>query len=587
MLFPFLPYIIAISGAGIVLGMGAEDALPPWPAWATPLVYLLLIALGGTVTRLPRLPNRRFSPLSLSPARWAYLALWLSLLSLSALPQRLIPSVGEEMTLVLLVLNFWWGDTLAALPPQHLSPGETRLAHRLLNQARLPLPVLVLMLGGLLITALVDALGLEVLAAGPLEMVARTALSLVIMVLGSMILVPLAMRHGWGLQPLEGPTAQLLAAELAANGVRVSHILNWPDHLTGQATAGVIGLIPGFRYLLFSPTLAERLAPEELCSVTAHEAAHIRHRHLWFFLAALLGAILWMEGLSLLAFWGGLLLGFPLPIYVFPIFQVAGLLLFLRFGLGFISRNFERQADGNAVERHGWGPFSSALTKVAALNQIPVQQDNWHHYGIMQRLAFADAVTSQPATVTRQHQRVRRIKLGLAALMVSGALLMVTTSGEGFTNWVGERYLASALDGLTEFGEEHLPALQYQAMQALKREDFPTAERYFRIVLDLRPADTQSRNNLAWVLVTTPGAPEPRLREGLALARQAAQENPQAYILDTLAEAHYQLGEQGEAKRAASEALRLAEAGQGVGDATLRFYRERLASINQGALTRP
>ena len=103
------------------------------------------------------------------------------------------------------------------------------------------------------------------------------------------VLIPLC----WRLRELKHePTRKIIDEELAANGVSVARVLNWPATMGGIATAGVFGLLPRFRYLLFSHSLTAALTPDEIRSITAHEATHLRQRHLWYFMAAILAYIL-------------------------------------------------------------------------------------------------------------------------------------------------------------------------------------------------------------------------------------------------------------------------------------------------------
>ncbi|MCJ7833589.1 MAG: M48 family metalloprotease [Deltaproteobacteria bacterium] len=57
-------------------------------------------------------------------------------------------------------------------------------------------------------------------------------------------------------------------------------------------TAGVMGLVKRFRYLLITPALLDLLEPEELMGVVAHEIGHIRKRHLLFYLGFFAGYVL-------------------------------------------------------------------------------------------------------------------------------------------------------------------------------------------------------------------------------------------------------------------------------------------------------
>ena len=54
--------------------------------------------------------------------------------------------------------------------------------------------------------------------------------------------------------------------EFLENRVRRYGILQWPDQVLPHAKAGIIRLLPGFRYLLIIPILVEQLSPSELKS---------------------------------------------------------------------------------------------------------------------------------------------------------------------------------------------------------------------------------------------------------------------------------------------------------------------------------
>ena len=110
----------------------------------------------------------------------------------------------------------------------------------------------------------------------------------------------------------------------------------------------------------------------------------------------------------------------------------------------------------------------------------------------------------------------------------------------------------------------------------------PTAERYFRRLLEVSPQESEIQNNLAWLLVTRPDAEAAQLEEGLQLARWAARSNDSAFIWDTVAEALHRGGRPTEAQSAAARAFRLAVAGKGRGSASLTYYRNRRAALGRG-----
>ena len=590
MLIPFLPYLLAIAGVSAVLALGAPAVESP--GWALAALFFALPLLGAILGDLPGRWLGARSPGYLR-RRLLFLALWLALLAMLPLPAALRAALawtgdGDAAAVALLLLNFWIGDTLAVSPLNPLLRETWPAQWRRFAQAlRMPLPILLLMAAGLVLPVLSDTL--FVAGAG------RSALLSWLRLLGGLagmfalaaVAVPVLIRVCWGLRPLALSAAEAaVREELAANGVTVGAVLAWPDELMGHATAGVIGLLPRFRYLMISPSLLAALAPAELRSVIAHEAGHVKHRHLWYFFAAIVSFVLLMQVLATGLFWAGLFTGGSPPLWLLIGLEVGGLLVFFRFGLGFVSRTFERQADGNALRRLGPEPFEGAIIKVGLLNGIALEQDNWHHYGIARRIRFAHAAHAEPEQLRRHDRRVRRIKVGLLALLLLGLGVQAAASSPDAVDWMGEQYLARRLSGEEQPTRADLLPLQLLATRALERGNHDAAERYFRLVLQVTPADPQAQNNLAWVLVTQPDPRAAELEEGLQLAEQAAQAGALAYVFDTLAESHFRLRQYDAAIKAAGRALLLAEEGAGRGDVPLRYYRERLAAFarrGQGA----
>ena len=588
MFIPFIPYLLALIGAWVLLALPGGVGLHGVTGWEAALAYGALPLLGGIVGGLPQRWFGRFAGPASGLRRTVFLLAWLWVLHMIRLPQALQLHLlwlggGEEATLMLLLVNFWLGDTLA----QHRvhsygAQRGARRAKRLWDTARLPVPILLLMVLGLSFSALFESLSLPAQGGAGAHPWLKTFGAMAAMVAIMALAMPVLVRIFWGLRPLEDRQAErVVLAELSANGVSVARVLALPEEVMGFATAGVIGMIRPFRYLMISPALAAVLTGPEIQAVTAHEAAHIKHRHLWYFLAAIVSFMLLMQVLTMGLIWAGAFTGAMPPVWVIVGIEVAALIVFFRFGIGFISRQFERQADSNALRRTGQAPFESAIAKVARINGIPVEQDNWHHYGIGRRIAYSRAAQAEPSAMARHDGKVRRIKVALLALLALGVAAQVAASSPDTVAYLGERYLVQRLEGVSAPSWDDLPALRFLAARALAREEHASSERYFRMILAVTPEDPRVKNNLAWILVTRPQPQPAALREGLALALAAARESQHAYIWDTLAESHYRLKQYDHAVIAASKAVVLAEAGQGRGDAPLRYYRNRLKAFAQ------
>jgi Zn-dependent protease with chaperone function len=590
MLLPFLPYLFALSGATLVLALGepAAEATVLAPA-ELGLAALGLLALGLLLGHLPESMLGSRLPTRVSLRRVLLLGVWLGLLAAPPLHGGLFALArgrtgGDEALLLAVLALYWVADTCTLQP---LGPGgeggAAAQGRRLLRHLGVPLPLLALYGGGVALSALAEPFGAA--AAGWLPGWLRMALQMTGAMAAMALLTPHLIRWCWVLPTLRPPESErLVAQELAANGVRATRVLEWPEPLMGSITAGVVGLLPGFRFLLVAPTLARALTPEELRSVTAHEAAHVRHRHLWYYLAAMLAFAILFQLASQLLVLAGLVVRAVPPLWLMVTLELLALLAFLRFGLGFLSREFERQADGHALRRTGLAPFQSAMAKVALLNRIPIEVDNWHHYGVGRRIEFARRASVEPETLDSHDRRVARIKaLGLATL---GAIVVaqVALSGTDAANRLVERVWEPRIAGIAEPTPTELRLLEALAMYAYEQRDLVRAERYFRRLIAWRPADPRGQNNLAWLLATREPTDPQALAESLRLAMSAAQTSESAYIWDTLAEAYARGGHAEKARAAAAHALELAEAGLGRGEASLAYYRDRLRTLGGGAV---
>ena len=587
MLLPFLPLLLALTGITI-MGLLPPGAGPPPQGAELALGYLALLLPGFVLGSLPHPWLGSRSPMRISLRRWLLLALWMAQASGMSLVQGVAAAWGalanaEEATIALLLINFWLSDALSLQSLNPLHPKELAgQARQLGGGLAISLPVVLLVLAGLALSALAALFP----AAGEmggllppwLEPLGTMVLYLAVAGLAIPVLIPLC----WRLRELEDRKVRgIIHDELAANGVSAARVLNWPARLTGHATAGVLGLLPRFRYLLFSDVLATALTADEIRSVTAHEATHLRQRHLWYFLAAILSYILCihvaLQGLALAGLW----LNYTLPFWSIALIEVGGLLLFLRFGLGYISRNFERQADGGALRRMGLDAFRTALLKIGSLNRIAPEADNWHHYGIDRRLAYLEGARLAPELLTRHDHKVNRIKLACVSLLAMGLIAQAVFSSSGIVAYLIDNTWLRGLENVAQPSKAELRGLNYLALQAYQRNELTAAERYFRRLLAATPEDPEVQNNLAWLLVTRPGAQAPQVREGLRLAQQAARASDNAFVWDTLAEALVRTGRPAEAQAAAARALRLAEEGRGRGNTPLAYYRKRPTALGR------
>jgi Zn-dependent protease with chaperone function len=587
MFLPFLPFILALAALTALI---AVPEAPPvrMEAWQVAVAFLALPVIGFLLGHLPaRVPGRQ-GPMRFSLRRVMLLGLWLAVVSGVNLYHEILNRIGGlpgagELTLALLLTNYWLCDGLALRPFNPLAAAGAPDSWAALRRTlAIPLPALLLFLIGNVLTWLLDRFW-------PAEGAAASWLGLgqvpaLLLVYGAMlaVVVPALIRLCWRLRPLrDTDTARNIRAELEANGVRGTPVLEWPEGALGATTAAIIGMVRPFRFMLIGPSLMAALSPEELRAVTAHEAAHVRQRHLWYYLAAILTFVLLMQIVSMLVMVGLFLSGQAFPVWLGGIVEIVALLFFLRFGFGLLSRHFERQADIHAYRRHGLAALETALGKAAALNGVPVGLDNWHHYGIGRRVAYLQHGAGDPAGLAGHDRRVGWLK---AAILVS---LVAMVSAQPFLAAAGKLpafardFLAARLERVQEPGEAEVRAAQFLASASFQEGDLTRAEHYFRMVLTWRPGEPEAQNNLAWLLVTKPEPSSQDLHEGVGLAERASEARQAAFIWDTLAEAYAKDGQAMKAEAAADMALRLAESGQETGGESVEYYRTRFQKFSE------
>ena len=98
------------------------------------------------------------------------------------------------------------------------------------------------------------------------------------------LVMPKFIQYWWGCKPIEASEkGRHLAAFLEQQGFRYRSLLDWPIFEGRMMTAGIMGIIPRYRYILVTDALMSVLSTEELESVLAHEMGHARYFHLLFY----------------------------------------------------------------------------------------------------------------------------------------------------------------------------------------------------------------------------------------------------------------------------------------------------------------
>lgn len=589
MFLPFLPLILA--SAGLTLFSGELERTEPWLNLPLAVNMSLIILFSFLLAQMPqwlrqfsklkRFPEVRkgsYSSTKFSRPRTLILIGWLALVYGEHLDLRighLFNNIteAESVSFGVLLLLYWLADAVAAIPVyQWNAHGLEEKIKKSVLHLRLQLPVLALII--------IQTVWFWITSKFLLSFTSNWSLifellcSLILMVL----VAPVVFVKSWGAKAIEnGNDFEEIRKELENSRTPVTAILSWPDSIMPYSTAGVIGFVRGFRYLLISPQLLKSLSATELRAVTAHEAGHLRKQHLLFYLLAficLLELFAFAGSANLLLTWTGVL---EVSGMLMGVASILSIILFIRFGIGFLSQNFERQADCHAFERHGISPISTALMKVSLLNGINPEQDNWHHYGIQQRIDFLSICLKKPEMLQKHHRRVFRIKLVCAVLLVGllGANYMLSS------DTLKIKVLAWKLEQSADNWQlKDAPMLTKMGDLLYFQDQKTEAELWYRRALEMNPEESHTLNNLAWLLTEKHNNDKKRLRESIELAQKASTLKQAAFIWDTLAEAYLINGKYEAAADAARQALKLAKAKMGLtGDTNPDYYREKLERI--------
>ena len=589
MFLPFLPLILA--SAGLTLFSGELERTEPWLNLPLAVNLSLIILFSFLLAQMPqwlrqfsklkRFPEVRkgsYSSTKFSRPRTLILIGWLALVYGEHLDLRighLFNNIteAESVSFGVLLLLYWLADAVAAIPVyQWNAHGLEEKIKKSVLHLRLQLPVLALII--------IQTVWFWITSKFLLSFTSNWSLifellcSLILMVL----VAPVVFVKSWGAKAIEnGNDFEEIRKELENSRTPVTAILSWPDSIMPYSTAGVIGFVRGFRYLLISPQLLKSLSATELRAVTAHEAGHLRKQHLLFYLLAficLLELFAFAGSANLLLTWTGVL---EVSGMLMGVASILSIILFIRFGIGFLSQNFERQADCHAFERHGISPISTALMKVSLLNGINPEQDNWHHYGIQQRIDFLSICLKKPEMLQKHHRRVFRIKLVCVLLLVGllGANYMLSS------DTLKIKVLAWKLEQSADNWQlKDAPMLTKMGDLLYFQDQKTEAELWYRRALEMNREEPHTLNNLAWLLTEKHNNDKKRLRESIELAQKASTLKQAAFIWDTLAEAYLINGKYEAAADAARQALKFAKAKIGLtGDTNPDYYREKLERI--------
>ncbi|UCD79379.1 MAG: M48 family metalloprotease [Desulfobacterales bacterium] len=411
---------------------------------------------------------------------------------------------------------------------------------------------------------------------------------------GVAILGPLLIQKFWRCKPLEDGYHRHRIASLCQRAeMAYADILYWPIFGGKMITAGVMGLIRKFRYILVTPSLLHMLEPEEIDAVIAHEVGHIKKKHLLFYLMFFVGyMLLTYVSLNFIIFaiiyarpvyWLIEQSGFSQATVISAISSVVIICLFLiyfRFIFGFFMRNFERQADTYVYALFDSAkPLISTLEKIASTSGQSADRPNWHHFSIKQRIDYLLKCESNSSWITRQERKVKRsIGIYLLCLLLLGGLGYQLNIGvmEGQIDYGYLERQEKIIRREIEANPDN-PILYSQLGNiCYNAKNWPGTRDAWEKSLALKPDNALVLNNLAWLYAT---CEDERFRDpyrALALAQLAIRLDNSPHVWDTLAESYYVNGMYRDAVEAGRQAL--SRAGR-----KRSYYEEQLKKFEAAA----
>lgn len=409
---------------------------------------------------------------------------------------------------------------------------------------------------------------------------------------GLSIVGPLLIQKFWRCKPLEAGYMRSRIEHLCRRAkLEYANILYWPIFGGKMITAGVMGLIKQFRYILVTEALLQVLDFEEIDAVIAHEIGHIKKYHLLFYLFFMVGFLIFFYAvfdlILYIVIYSELLFRFISRsamdhISVSPnIFSVIVILIFLiyfRYLFGYFMRNFERQADiyvytlfDNAA------PLISTFEKITASSGQPPEKPNWHHFSITERIAYLKKCEADKSWIARHDRKVNRsLAAYLAGLMLIAGIGYYSDFGE-IGKKTGVRLLIKTVEQEIEVNPGNAELHGILGDISYDIGDYAKAAEAYEAFLRISPDDARILNNLAWLYATCDNENFRNPERALALAIKAAALTDAPHVLDTLAESYYVNGQFEAAVSTEKRALEQVKNGE-------RFhYEKQLKKFTQAA----
>ena len=368
------------------------------------------------------------------------------------------------------------------------------------------------------------------------------------------VIAPSLIKFFWRCRPLpDGLKRKRIEAICEKANLKYNNILTWPIFEGKMLTAGVMGLIKRFRYILVTESLLQILNDNEIDAVMAHEIGHIKKKHLVFYLIFLLGFIVLSYAVFDLILYAILYgnLSFPiirdtqfeqvtLTSILLTVAMASILLIYFRYVFGYFMRNCERQADLYAFDLLGsclW--LVSSLEKIAVYSGQSHDRPSWHHFSIRQRIDFLKKCEDDRRMIVRHDRKLRRsIMLFIGGMLCIGYAGYAINFGE-MGKTLNKHFLQKVLTREIKRNPTN-PGL-YSMLGSIyyQNKEYVMAIEAYEKSIELAPRDSESLNNLAWLYATCEQTECREPIKALVYAQHAAALKSAPHILDTLAESYH------------------------------------------------
>ncbi len=402
-----------------------------------------------------------------------------------------------------------------------------------------------------------------------------------------MIYIPVVIKYFWGCKPLpDSLKAEGIRTFLRNLGFKYKEIVNWPILEGKMLTAGIMGIVPGYRYIMITDSLMDILTQPELNAVMAHEAGHAKYKHQVKLSLLFIGFFIFFMGLldsdnyfMLMGYLSSRASFLNIPekfnMILFSVPLILILIIYFRFIMGFFMRHFERQADTYAaVTLQDPTPIISSLEKIAILSGRTRDVPSWHHFSIRQRVEFLLKSHETPGLIKRH----KRLVVSAYIVFIAGILLFSTLF---FVTPVKKYITSNLLTFIIKNEAKERPGdIELMISLAMTYHDLnklDEAKEIYERIITLDKKQAMALNNLSWLLITAQNPELTDIKRGYELAKEAVKLERSPIFLDTLAEASFLMGKREEAIRIIEEAI--------LRDKGNPYYRKQLKKFTESNIT--